>query len=163
MAQEYSFDIVCRTDMSEVKNAVDQAAREIGTRFDFKHSVSEITLTGEELVIHSDDEYKLESVMDILHTKLVKRGVSLKSLDRGKIEPASKGSVRQTVKFKQGIPTDQAKIITKAIKDAGIKVTTQIQDEQVRVSGKDKDTLQAAQALAKGLDLPMDVAFVNYR
>lgn len=163
MAKEFSFDIVCRTDMAEVKNAVDQAAREIGTRFDFKHSVSEITLTGEEVVIHSDDEYKLDSVIDILQTKLVKRSISLKSMERGKIEPAAKGTVRQTATFKQGIPTDEAKKITKAIKDAGIKVTTQIQDEQVRVTGKDKDVLQSVIALVKGLDLPMDVHFVNYR
>ena len=163
MAKEFSFDIVCRTDMAEVKNAVDQAAREIGTRFDFKHSVSEITLTGEEVVIHSDDEYKLDSVIDILQTKLVKRSISLKSMERGKIEPAAKGTVRQTATFKQGIPTDEAKKITKAIKDAGIKVTTQIQDEQVRVTGKDKDVLQSVIALVKGMDLPMDVHFVNYR
>lgn len=163
MAKDYSFDIVSRTDMSEVVNAVDQASREIGTRFDFKHSVSELTLSGEELVIHSDDEYKLESVMDVLQSKLVKRNVSLKSLDRGKVEPASKGTVRQTVKFKQGIPTEQAKLIVKAIKDQGVKVTTQIQDEQVRVTGKDKDTLQSVIAIVKGMDLPIDVAFVNYR
>lgn len=163
MAKEFSFDIVCRTDMAEVKNAVDQAAREIGTRFDFKHSVSEITLTGEEVVIHSDDEYKLDSVIDILQTKLVKRNISLKSMERGKIEPAAKGTVRQTATFKQGIPTGEAKKITKAIKDAGIKVTTQIQDEQVRVTGKDKDVLQSVIALVKGMDLPMDVHFVNYR
>jgi cyclic-di-GMP-binding protein len=163
MAKEFSFDIVCRTDMSEVKNAVDQAAREIGTRFDFKHSVSEIELKGEELLIHSDDEYKLESVIDILHSKLVKRSISLKSLDRGKIEPAAKGTVRQTVTFKQGIPIDEAKKITKAIKEAAIKVTTQIQDEQVRITGKDKDVLQSVIALVKGMDLPIDVHFVNYR
>lgn len=163
MAKDFSFDIVCRTDMSEVKNAVDQAAREIGTRFDFKHSVSEITLTGEEVLIHSDDEYKLESVVDILQSKLVKRSISLKALDRGKIEPASKGTVRQTVTFKQGIPTEHAKAITKKIKDNGLKVSTQIQDEQVRVTGKDKDALQSVIALVKGMDLPMDVSFVNYR
>ncbi|HEY3413963.1 MAG TPA: YajQ family cyclic di-GMP-binding protein [Armatimonadota bacterium] len=163
MAKEFSFDIVCRTDMAEVKNAVDQAAREIGTRFDFKHSVSEIELKGDELLIHSDDEYKLDSVIDILQSKLVKRSISLKSLDRGKIEPAAKGTVRQTVTFKQGIPTDEAKKITKAIKEAAIKVTTQIQDEQVRVTGKDKDVLQSVIALVKGMDLPMDVHFVNYR
>jgi uncharacterized protein YajQ (UPF0234 family) len=163
MAKDYSFDIVSRTDMSEVRNAVDQASREISTRFDFKHSVSELTLSGEELVILSDDEYKLESVVDVLQSKLVKRSVSLKSLDRGKIEQASKGSVRQTVKFKQGIPTEEAKAIVKAIKDKGLKVTTQIQDEQVRVTGKDKDTLQSVIAVVKGMDLPMEVAFVNYR
>lgn len=163
MAGSYSFDIVSKTDMSEVQNAVDQASREISTRFDFKHSVSEMTMTGDSLVIHSDDEYKLDSVVDILQGKLVKRGVSLKSLQRGKIEPAAKGTVRQTITFTQGIPTDQAKVITKQIKDSGLKATTQIQDEQVRVTGKDKDVLQSVIQLVKGLDLPMDVRFVNYR
>ena len=163
MASTYSFDIVSKTDMSEVKNAVEQASREIGTRFDFKHSVSEITMSGDDLVIHSDDEYKLDSVIDILQSKLVKRGISLKSLERGKIEPAAKGTVRQTATFKQGIATDQAKVITKAIKDSGLKVTTQIQDEQVRVTAKDKDILQSVIQLVKGLDLPMDVHFANYR
>lgn len=162
MASTYSFDIVSKTDMAEVKNAVEQASREIGTRFDFKHSVSEITMSGDSLVIHSDDEYKLDSVIDILGGKLVKRGVSLKSMERGKIEPAAKGTVRQTVTFAQGIATDQAKAITKKIKDSGLKVTTQIQDEQVRVTGKDKDVLQSVIQLVKGMDLPMDVRFVNY-
>jgi len=163
MAGTYSFDIVSKTDMAEVKNAVEQASREIGTRFDFKHSVSEITMSGDSVVIHSDDEYKLDSVIDILQGKLVKRGVSLKSLERGKVEPAAKGTVRQTVTFQQGIPTDQAKVIAKKIKDSGLKATTQIQDEQVRVTGKDKDVLQSVIQLVKGMDLPMDVRFVNYR
>lgn len=149
--------------MSLVKNAVDQAQREISTRFDFKHSVSEMEFNGTELVIHSDDEYKLESVIDILQTKLVRQGITLKSMDRGKIEPASKGTVRQTITFKQGIPTDDAKGITKKIKDSGLKVTTQIQDEQVRITSKDKDLLQQVIALVKGMDLPFDVHFVNYR
>jgi len=163
MASTYSFDIVSRTDMALVKNAVDQAAREIGTRFDFKHSVSELDFNGKELVIHSDDEYKLESVMDILQTKLIRQGISLKALDRGKIEPAAKGTVRQTITFKQGIPIDHAKAIAKKIKDSGLKVTTQIQDEQVRVTGKDKDALQSAMQAVKGMDLPFDVTFTNYR
>lgn len=163
MAGGYSFDIVSKTDMAEVKNAVEQASREIATRFDFKHSVSEITMNGDSLVIHSDDEYKLDSVVDILQGKLVKRGVSLKALERGKVEPAAKGTVRQTITFQQGIPADQAKVITKRIKDSGLKVTTQIQDEQVRVSGKDKDVLQSVIQLVKGMDLPMELRFVNYR
>jgi uncharacterized protein YajQ (UPF0234 family) len=163
VASTYSFDVVSTTDMAEVKNAVEQAAREIGTRFDFKHSVSEITMSGDNVDIHSDDEYKLDSVVDILQSKLVKRGITLKSMERGKIEPAAKGTVRQTITFKQGIPTEQAKIITKEIKDRGLKVTTQIQDEQVRVTGKDKDVLQSAMQLVRGLDLPMDVHFTNYR
>lgn len=159
----YSFDIVSRTDMALVKNAVDQAAREIGTRFDFKHSVSELDFNGKELVIHSDDEYKLESVVDIFQTKLMRQGISLKALERGKLEPATKGTVRQTVTFKQGIPTDHAKAITRAIRDSGIKVTTQIQDEQVRVTGKVKDALQAAMRVVREMDLPFEVSFTNYR
>src|SRR5205823_3725074 len=115
------------------------------------------------LKIHSDDEYKLQSVIDILQSKLVKRGVSLKAMDYGKLEPASKGTVRQVVKFNQGIPTEHAKAISKRLKDEGIKVTTQIQDEQVRVTGKDKDALQSAMAAIKGMDLPVDISFTNYR
>lgn len=163
MASTYSFDIVSRTDMSLVKNAVDQAQREISTRFDFKHSVSELDFNGTELVVLSDDEYKLESVIDILQTKLVRQNITLKSMERGKIEPATKGAVRQTITFKQGIPTDQAKAITRKIKESGLKVTTQIQDEQVRVTSKDKDTLQKVIQMVKGMDLPFDVSFVNYR
>ncbi|HEY3266263.1 MAG TPA: YajQ family cyclic di-GMP-binding protein [Armatimonadota bacterium] len=163
MASTYSFDIVSRTEMTEVKNAVDQASREIGTRFDFKNIVSEISFNEKDVLIHAENDYYLESIVGILESKLVKRGITLKSMDRGKIEPASKGSVRQTITFKQGIPTENAKIITKAIKDSGIKVTTQIQDEQVRVTGKDKDSLQSVIALVKGLDLDFDVQFVNYR
>jgi uncharacterized protein YajQ (UPF0234 family) len=163
MATTYSFDIVSKTDMAKVKNAVDQAAREISTRFDFKHSVLELDFDGHELVIHSDDEYKLDSVIDILQTKLIRQDISLKSMDRGKIEPAAKGTVRQPITFKQGIPTDEAKAITKKIKDSGLKVTTQIQDEQIRVTGKDKDTLQQIIQLVKGMDLPFPISFVNYR
>ena len=163
MASEFSFDIVSKVDLSEVKNAVDQAQREISTRFDFKHSVSEIEFDGKELTILSDDEYKLDSVIDILQSKLIKRGISIKSMERGKIEPAAKGAVRQVTTFNQGIKTEDAKTITKALKDSDIKVTTQIQDEQVRVTSKAKDALQSAMQLVKGLDLPMDVAFTNYR
>lgn len=163
MATEYSFDIVSRVDMSEVKNAVDMASREISTRYDFKHSISSIEIEGDTLKLHSEDEYKLDSVVDILQTRLVRRNVSLKAMERGKIEPAAKGTVRQVITFQQGIPTEHAKAITKRIKESGLKATTQIQDTQVRVSSKDKDTLQAVQSLVKGMDLPMDVTFTNYR
>jgi len=158
-----SFDVVSKVDMAELKNAVDQTMREIENRFDFKNSVSDIQIEGEALKIHSDDEYKLKAVIDALQSKLMKRGISIKSLDYGKIEPASKGTVRQDIKLKQGVDTDTARKIVKLIKDSGKKVTTQIQGEQVRVTGKSRDDLQAVQQLLRGADLPVDVQFTNYR
>lgn len=159
----YSFDVVSNIDMQEMRNAVDQAEREIGNRWDFKGSVSEIQLEADKLVLHSDDEFKLKALTEILLGKMAKRSISLKSLEYGKIEPAAKGSVRQEVKLKQGLDTDTAKKITKLIRDSGPKVTTAIQGDQVRVTGKSKDELQAVIALLKAADLPVDLQFVNYR
>src|SRR5436305_1445524 len=139
---EYSFDVVSRVDMQELKNAVQQTMREIGTRFDFKNSVSDIQADGEALKLHSDDEYKMKALIDVLQGKLVKRGVSLKALEYGKIEPAAKNTVRQEVKLRQGLDADTARKIVKLIKDSGKKVTTQQQGDQVRVTGKNKDDLQ---------------------
>ncbi len=163
MAKESSFDIVSKTDMQEVVNAVHQAQKEIETRFDFKGSKSSLELQGEEIVVIGDDEFKLTSVIDILQSKLVKRNVTLKSLDYGKIEPASQGTVRQTIKIKQGISQDVAKQIVKAVKDSKIKVQASIQGDQVRVVGKDKDDLQSVIQLLKSQDYPVDLQFVNYR
>jgi len=160
---ENSFDIVSRVDMQELKNAVDQASREVEGRFDFKNSVSSIEIEGEALKLHSDDEYKLKSLIDILQGKLVKRGISLKALEYGKLEPAAKATVRQDVKLKQGLDPDTARKVAKLIKDSGRKVTTQIQGDQVRVTGKSRDDLQAIQQLLKSADLTVDVQFVNYR
>ena len=159
-----SFDVVSRVDLQEVKNAIQQTEREVENRFDFKNSVSSVELEGENLLkLHSDDEYKLTALVDILQSKLFKRGISLKSLEFGKVEPAAKLTVRQEVTLKQGLDTENAKKITKMIKDSGKKVTTQIQGEQVRVTGKNKDDLQAVIALLKAADLPVDLQFLNFR
>lgn len=160
---ESSFDIVSKVDMQELKNAVDQALREVANRFDFKNSVSNIEIEGEALKLHSDDEYKMKALVDILQSKLMKRGLSIKALDYGKIEPAAKMTVRQEIKLKQGVDQDTARKIVKLIKDSGRKVTTQIQGDQVRVASKSKDDLQAVMQLLRGADLPVDLQFVNYR
>ena len=163
MAQEFSFDVVSKTDMQEVANAIQQAQKELGQRFDFKGSKSSIELTPEEIVLISDDEGKLRSVIDILETKLVKRGVALKALDFGKIEQAAGSTVRQRVKIVQGIEIEKAKAIVKSIKDAKIKVQASIQADQVRVTGRSKDDLQRAMALVKGTDHGIPLQFTNYR
>jgi uncharacterized protein YajQ (UPF0234 family) len=146
-----------------VTNAVTQAMKEIGQRFDFKGSKSNITQEKDALVIVSDDEYRLKSVVDILQGKLVKRGVPIKNLSYGKTEPALGGTVRQRVTLQQGIPTDKAKEIVKTIKDSKIKVQASIQADQVRVSGKNRDDLQAVIQLLKGRDFGIDLQFTNYR
>lgn len=163
MASEYSFDIVSKVDMQELQNAVTQAEKEIATRFDFKGSKSSITLEKEALVLVSDDDYKLKSVIDILQSKMVKRGISIKNMDFGKIEPASGGTVRQQVKLKQGIGQEDAKKMNILIRDSKIKVKSQIQGDQLRVTGKSKDDLQAVITLLRGADLPLELQFVNLK
>lgn len=163
MAQEFSFDVVSKTDLQEVTNAIVQAQKELAQRFDFKGSKSTIELTGEELVLVSDDEGKLVSVKDIVETKLVKRKVSLKALDYGKIEPAAGGTVRQRAKIVQGIEIEKAKAIVKTIKDAKIKVQASIQSDQVRVVGRSKDDLQKAMSLVRETDYGIPLQFTNYR
>lgn len=163
MAQEFSFDVVSKTDMQEVANAVQQAQKELAQRFDFKGSKSSIELAAEEIVLVSDDEGKLRSVIDILETKLVKRGVALKALDFGKIEQAAGSTVRQRVKIVQGIESEKAKAIVKSIKDAKLKVQASIQADQVRVTGRSKDDLQRAITLVKGTDYGIPLQFTNYR
>ncbi|HZG77207.1 MAG TPA: YajQ family cyclic di-GMP-binding protein [Paenibacillus sp.] len=163
MASEYSFDVVSKVDMSELQNAVTQAEKEIATRFDFKGSKSEIKLEKEALILVSDDEYKLASVIDILQSKMVKRGISIKNMDFGKLEPASGGTVRQQVKLKQGIGQEDAKKMNILIRDSKLKVKSQIQGDQLRVTGKSKDDLQAVMALLRGADLPLELQFVNFK
>lgn len=163
MAKDASFDIVSKTDMQEVVNAVAQAEKELETRFDFKGSKSSLALKGEDLVIVSDDEYKLASVMDILQSKFVRRGVSLKSLEYGKVEPAAQGSVRQIVKIRQGIDQETARQIVKLIKDSKIKVQASVQGDQVRVTGKNRDDLQLVIQDLRERDLPVELQFINYR
>jgi uncharacterized protein YajQ (UPF0234 family) len=163
MAQDFSFDIVSETDAQEVTNAIQQAKKELLTRFDFKGSKSEIEHTPEEIVLTSDDAQKLKSVRDILEDKMVKRKVSLKALDYQTVEDATLGTVRQRVKVKQGIESEKAKAIVKAIKDAKLKVQASIQGEQVRVAGKSKDELQKVMTLVRERDFGLPIQFTNYR
>ena len=160
---DFSFDIVSKVEKQALEDAVNQAAREIATRFDFKNSKSSVEQTGADITIVADDEMKLKNVVDILQTKCVKRGVSLKALRFGKPEPASQGTLRQVVKVEQGIPTDKARKLVLSIKESKLKVSTQIQDEQLRVSSKSKDDLQKVMALIKSMELDYPVQFVNYR
>jgi hypothetical protein len=165
MAQENSFDVVSKVDLQEVQNAVQQASKEIVTRFDFRGSKSKIEWNEKELALTltSDDDHKLKSVVDILETKLVKRGVAVKSLDFQKVEPAAGSTVRQIVKIQQGIPIEKAKAIVKAIKDSKIRVQASIQSDQVRVAGKSRDDLQSVIALLRGEDFGLPLQFLNYR
>ena len=165
MAQDNSFDIVSKVDVQEVRNAIDQAIKEIRQRFDLKDSKSEITLEegDKEILLASANEYKLEAVKEILGQKLVKRGVSLKNVTWGKLEPAAGQSVRQKVSLQQGIPTEKAKEIVKLVKESKRKVQASIQGDNVRISGKDRDDLQAIIALLRGRDLGVDLQFTNYR
>ena len=159
MAKDYSFDVVCRTDLAEAANAVNQAAKEIRTRFDFKGSKSTVTLADAVITILADDDFKLRLVREIVNGKLVKRGISLKNLSEGKKEPAAGGMVRQALTLKKEL----AKDIVKRIKSSGIKVQAKINGDELRVSGKDKDALQETIAFLKNQDLPADLQFVNYR
>ncbi|OUQ85581.1 YajQ family cyclic di-GMP-binding protein [Brevibacillus brevis] len=163
MSKESSFDIVSKVELTEVNNAIQTALKEIENRFDFKGSKSSISLEKEELVLVSDDDFKLSQVKDILLGKLVKRDVPIKNLDYGKLEPAAGGTVRQRVKLVQGIDKDNAKKINSIIKDTGLKVKTQIQDDQIRVTGKSKDELQQIINAIRKADLPLEVQFINYR
>ncbi len=164
MAQENSFDIASKVDLQEVRNAVDQALKEVHQRFDLKNSHSEIELEGNDAIqLAADGEYHLEAVKDILANKLVKRGVPLKNLTYGKIEPAAGKSVRQKISLQQGIPTEKAKEIVRLIKDSKKKAQASIQGDVVRISSKDRDTLQEIIALLRGKDLGLDLQFTNYR
>lgn len=165
MADEHSFDIASKIDLQEVLNAEQQATKEISQRFDFKGSKSSIELNKEkhEITLISDDELKLKTVVDILQTKLVKRGISLKALDYGKIEQASGNSVRQVVTLQQGIPVEKSKEIVKIIKDTKMKVQAEIQKDQVRVKAKKIDDLQALIALLRGKDLGIHIDCINFR
>ncbi|MBI5199930.1 MAG: YajQ family cyclic di-GMP-binding protein [Nitrospirae bacterium] len=165
MAEEHSFDIVSKVDLQEVSNAVQQAMKEIGQRFDFKGSKSNIDLDkgNNQITLIGDDEFKLKAVTDVLQSKLVKRGVSLKALSYSKVEPASGGTVRQIVTLQQGIPSEKAKEIVKIIKDTKLKVQAQIQQDQVRVVAKKIDDLQSLIKLLKEKDLGIHMEFVNYR
>lgn len=164
MAQQNSFDIVSNIDHAEVVNAINQAMKEVQTRFDFKGSRSNIETEGNEaIVLTSDDEYKLRSLDDILQTKFVKRGVPLKGLTYQKVEQALGGTVRQKIMLQQGIPQEKAKEIVKYIKETKLKVQAAIQGDLVRISGRDRDILQETIAALKQKDFGIDMQFTNYR
>ena len=165
MAAENSFDIVSKVEIQEVKNAIDQATKEVNARFDLKDSKSTIKLDGDEkgLELASADNYKLEAVTQILEQKLIKRGISVKSMEYGKVEAAAGSSVRQKVTLKQGIAVEKAKEIVRVVKDSTQKVQATIQGDTVRITGKDRDTLQETIALLKGRDFGIDMQFTNFR
>ncbi len=160
---DFSFDIVSKIDMQEVTNAINQAMKEIGQRFDFRGSKTNITLEKDTINILADDEYKLKSVVDILETKMIKRSVSIKALQFGKAESSLGGSIKQIITLQQGIPKEKAKDIVKIIKDTKLKVHVQIQDDQLRVSGRNKDDLQMVMKYLKDKNLDINMQFVNYR
>ena len=164
MAQQNTFDIVSKIEHTEVANAINQALKEVQTRFDFKGSKSNIETEGEEaIILTSDDDYKLKALDDILQTKFVKRGVPLKGLTYGKVEQALGGTVRQRITLQQGIPQEKAKEIVKFIKDTKLKVQVSIQSDLVRVAGKDRDILQEVITALRGHDFAIDMQFTNYR
>lgn len=158
-----SFDIVSKVDVQEVANAIQQALKEIHTRFDLKDSKSNIEQDKDAIVLHSADDYKLKAVNDILQQKLVKRGVSLKALTYGPVEPAAGGTAKRSVTMQQGIAIEKAREIVKLVKDSKKKAQASIQGDLVRISGKDRDTLQDVIQLLKGHDFGIDLQFTNYR
>ena len=164
MAETHSFDIVCKVEMHEVNNAVDQAQKQLAVRYDFKGSKSSITLNKDNTItLIADDDYKMKSLTDILQEKLVKRNVPLKALNFGKVETALGGSVRQVITFQSGIPMEKAKEMVKFIKGLKLKVQSQIQEDKVRVSGQKIDDLQAIIAAIKGQDYDFAVQFINFK
>ena len=161
---ENTFDIVSKIDLQEVSNAIQQAMKEISTRFDLKDSKSMIAMEGKDaILLHSIDEYKLKSINDVLQQKLVKRGVPLKGLTYGPVEPAANATTKQKITMQQGIPIEKARDIVKLIKNSKKKVQASIQGDLVRVSSKDRDTLQEIIALVRQQDFGIDMQFTNYR
>ncbi|MFP5286533.1 MAG: YajQ family cyclic di-GMP-binding protein [Thermoanaerobaculia bacterium] len=163
MAVENSFDIVSNVDLQEVRNAVNQAEKEIVNRYDLKKAAVSLRLEGEEIALEAADEYSLNQALEVLKSKLVRREVQLKSLRYGKVEPASGGRARQKITLQQGIPTETAKKLVAEIKQRKLKVQAAIQGDTVRVSGKNRDDLQTVIAALKALDLDVPLTFTNYR
>ena len=163
MAAENSFDIACKVDMQEVANAINQATREIETRYDLKGSKNEIKQEKMDILIASGDEMKLKAVVDILQSNLHRRGIDLKALTIGDPEPAAGATLKQKITLQDGVPIETAKEIVRLIKDSKIRVQASIQEKQVRVAGKNRDDLQAVIALVKGKDLGVALQFTNYR
>ena len=158
-----SFDVVSRIDLQEAENAINQTRKEVAQRYDLKDTKTEIDWDQKEIVVTSADDFKVQAVVDVLQSKLVRRGVPIKNLDYGKVEPAAGGRARQKITVQQGIDTEKARAIVKSIKASGIKVQAQIADDEVRVSGKKRDDLQAVIARLKGEDHGVALQFVNFR
>lgn len=163
MANEFSFDVVCRVDLSECDNAIQQAMKEVGQRFDFKGTRCSIRREEGAILLQADDEYKLRALTEILEGKLVKRKVPLKALAYGTVEPAAGGSVRQQATIQQGIPAEKAREIVKRVKASGLKVQAQIREDEIRVSGRSKDDLQVIIGALRELELGIELQFTNYR
>lgn len=162
-ASEFSFDIVSRADTMEIKNAVDQAQKELHNRYDLKGTKCEIQAEKDDITLIADDEFRMDQLKDIVFSKLLKRGIDSRQIEWGKLEPGAGISVKCKLEFKTGIPQEKAKPLIKQIKDKGLKVQAQIQGDEIRVSAKSKDDLQKTITFVKGLDLDYPVNFVNYR
>ncbi len=160
---DFSFDIVSRADMMEVKNAIDQSQKELANRYDFRGSKSEILHEKDDITLVADDEFRMDQLKDIVFSKMLKRGIDARQIEWGKPEPATGLTIKMKLILKTGIEQDKAKALVKQIRDKGLKVQPQIQGEEVRVSSKSKDDLQKAITFVKGLDLPYPVDFVNFR
>jgi len=163
LASEFSFDVVSKIDRQELDNALNQARKEIEGRFDFKHSKTEIASDDKAITIVSDDELKMKNVVDIVLGKAVKRGIDIKAFDMGKVDSALGGTVRQVITLRNGIPKDKSKQIAEKVRALKLKVNTQIQDEQIRVTSKSKDDLQTVQNALRAADFELPLQFVNYR
>lgn len=163
MSKENSFDIACKVDMQEVNNAVHQTLKEIRQRFDFKDSKTRIDIEKEQIVILTENEFRLRNIIDIMESRMFKRGVPIKALSYEKIEDAAQSMIRQRISIQQGIPTEKAKEIIKLIKELKLKVQGQIQEDQVRIFGKNKDDLQVVIKMLKEKDLGIEMQFINYR
>ena len=163
MASDASFDVVSRVDAQELDNALNQTRKEIENRFDFKHSKTSIDFDGKKITLISDDELKMKNVVDVLQGKAVRRGIDIKSFEFGTLEPAAGSTVRQTVTLRSGIGKEQSKALMERIKSLKLKVNAQYQDEQIRVTGKNKDDLQKVIASLRSMDFELPLQFVNYR
>lgn len=163
MASEFSFDVVSKIDRQELDNALNQARKEIAGRFDFKNSKTEIAADEKSITLISDDELKMKNVVDIVQAKAIKRGIDVRVFEYGVVEPAAQNTVRQVVTLRSGIPKDKSKTLTEKIKALKLKVNTQVQDEQIRVSSKSKDDLQKVMDALRGPGIELPLQFVNYR
>lgn len=163
MASESSFDVVSRVDRQELDNALNQTRKEIENRFDFKHSKTSVESDEKKITLISDDELKMKNVVDVLQSKAVRRGIDIKAFEFGAVEPAASGTVRQVVTLRTGIPKEKSKPLLEKIKSLKLRVSAQYQDDQIRVSGKNKDDLQKVIASLKALEFELPLQFVNYR